>query len=369
MSLAERLRFARQSLNLTLEEVGRDTDVGVSTLSEFENGKREPRLFQLKVLADLYRRSTSFFLEEGPLPTDVVRWRCVPTAPKVEDLQTDLLRLTEHYYRLELLCDDDVAPDLMRPTGDPEHFSEEQAEKLAHDFRIRHGLGERPGQSLLRVVEEVCKVKVFHLPFEPLSNSACTWHERFGAAVLLNAKQVRWQRNIDLAHELFHLMTWSVFRRSAGPACALSSDHEARLASVFARNLLLPQEPLRIAIDALRGKRTKLSFDDLFEVARQFDTSIDAVLRQMQFVFHCPEGWGEATRKKFNDHINIWNARQQDFPPLRPLRFEALAAKALATGLISTGKYAEYVGVTRREAMRRLEQEVYDDAEIEITHS
>jgi hypothetical protein len=60
--------------------------------------------------------------------------------------------------------------------------------------------------------------------------------------------------------------------------------------------------------------------------------------------------------------------REKDTPPRRPLRFEALARQALRKGLLSTGKYAEYVGITRREAMRLVEQEAAEDVQIEVAH-
>jgi len=46
-----------------------------------------------------------------------------------------------------------------------------------------------------------------------------------------------------------------------------------------------------------------------------------------------------------------------------------LARQALRKGLISTGRYAQYIGVTRREAMKVVEEDAEDDAEIELTHS
>ena len=68
-----------------------------------------------------------------------------------------------------------------------------------------------------------------------------------------------------------------------------ASEREEKLATCFARNLLMPQEPLRIAIDSRRGGRTKLAFADLFEVARQFDVSVEAVLWQMAFLYKLPK--------------------------------------------------------------------------------
>ena len=66
--------------------------------------------------------------------------------------------------------------------------------------------------------------------------------------------------------------------------------------------------------------------------------------------------------------ITFWDARQHDVPPNRPLRFQALANEALGKGMISTGRYAEYLGITRREAMRQVEQDATRDAEVQITN-
>lgn len=369
VALHDRLKYARQSMKLTLADVKKRTGIGTSTLSEFETGKREPRLPQLKELADLYHRSTSFFLEEGPLAGEMVLWRQRPTSPDAESVQADLLRLAEQYHSLERWCDDFEELDIPVVPDTRERFGYPRAEKLAHDFRTKYGLGERPGPSLLRVLEEVCKVKVFHIAFEPTGSAACTFSDRYGVAILLNSGNVRWRRNFDLAHELFHVLTWNVFRR--GEACSVvePSPQEEKLATCFARNLLMPQEPLRIAIDSQLGERTKLSFDDLFEVARQFDVSVEALLWQMTFVYNLSKNVVQQTIGTFRDRISFWDKRQQDTPPNRPLRFEALANEALRKGMISTGRYAEYLGITRRQAMRQVEQEAPGDAEITITDS
>jgi len=369
MALAERLRYARNAMNLTLAQVGERTGIGLSSLSDFENGKREPRLPQLRELADLYRRSTSFFLEEGELPVEIVLWRQRPTSPNAEEVQARLLRLAEQYHHLEVWCDDSEDVGLPFATASPDRFGYAQAEKLAHDFRNQFGLGDRPGQSLLRVLEEVCKVKVFHMQFEPSGSAACTYGERFGAAILLNSNNVRWRRNFDLAHELFHLLTWNVFREVGESRLAEACEREEKLATCFARNLLMPQELLRIAVDSRHGGRTKVRFADLFEIARQFDVSVEAVLWQMTFVYKLSKEAVQSNIEALRSQISFWDDRQRDEPPPRPLRFEALANEALRKGLISTGRYAEYLGITRREAMRRVEQEATEDAEVEIADS
>lgn len=71
--LAERLRRARQALGLTHEMVERETGIGTSSLSEFESGKQQPRLAQLRLLAKCYRQPLGYFLrEEEPRPQAVL---------------------------------------------------------------------------------------------------------------------------------------------------------------------------------------------------------------------------------------------------------------------------------------------------------
>lgn len=368
MALGERLKHARNSLNLTLNDVESRTQIGVSTLSEFENNRREPKLIQLKSLADLYRRSVSFFLEEGELVPEVVLWRERPTTPRAEELQAQLLALAEQYHNLEVWCDDSQENQLPMEAGDPARYDYPDAEALAHRVRGILGLGERPGQTLLRVLEEVCKVKVFHLAFEPTGSAASTLSSRFGAAVLLNSNNVRWRRNFDLAHELFHLLTWRIFRQAVSTESAEPTEKEESLASCFASVLLMPQEAILAAVNTAKAGRAKLGFDDLFEVARQFDVSIEALLWRMKSVYRIPPDKVRGYIESFRGQTSFWDDRQRDDPPGRPLRYHALARHTLRKGMISAGRYAEYLGISRREAMQVVEQDADDDAEVEVAY-
>lgn len=369
MNLHERLKQARLALSLTIGTVEERTGIGASTISEFENGKREPRLPQLKTLADAYQRPISFFLEEGEIAPEVVLWRKKPSSPEAEQVQMRLLQLAEQYHNLELWCDDHEPCELPSATGKAESFSYADAEKLAYHVRLELGLGERPGQTLLRVLEEVCKVKVFHLAFQPTGSAACTFNSKFGAAILLNKSHVRWRRNFDLAHELFHLLTWNVFRQTAASDGIEASEREEKLATCFARNLLMPQEVVRVSVDPRLDESKKLGFDALFEVARQFDVSVEALLWQMAFVYRIPSDTIREHVERFRLQMGFWDDRERDDPPERPLRFRALGRQALRKGLISAGRYAEYLGISRREAMQIVEQDANEDAEVEVVNS
>ena len=372
--LGIRLKHARDLLGLTAQQVNERTGIGASSLSEWENDKREPSFAQLSLLATAYSRDVNFFLSDEPLQDkEVVLWREKPSNESAVDIENRLLSLAKQYQRLEQLCGDPRPCRLEQSDRPAEKFNQTVACALAHDFRKKHSLGERPASSLVSVLEEYCRVKVFHHDFDPSGTAACTRSEKFGAAILLNSKNIRWRRNFDLAHELFHLLTWNSFRN--GEATTETSVAEETLANQFASCLLMPTEPLTLAVNFQCDENQQLDYDDLFEIARQFDVSVVALvwrLVDMRFI-------ARDDAKKINDairgRVEIWDRRKSETPPLRPVRFEALALEAIEKGLISTGKFAQFMGISRAAAMKQIENEVYavqgggERAKIQLTCS
>ena len=367
MPLHDRLRHARQRAALSGAQVHDRIGIGESSLSDFENGKREPSLSQLQKLADLYRRSVSFLLAEGPITAEpAVLWRMRPQE-NAEEIEVKFLRLCEQYHNLEMWCDERASASLPQAKGDAGRFGYGDAEELARQVRRDLQLGDRPGQCLLAVLEEVCGVKVFHLGFEPSGTAASTVSETFGAAVLLNANNARWRRNHDLAHELFHLLTWSLFHPVAGSPM-VAGEWEEKLATTFASNLLMPSEPFGSAINS-RAQGGKITFESLFDIARQFDVSVESVLWRMHILYSRGPSRSDLTKEEI-EHAKrlapMLEDRESPRPHPWPARYRALAVKALRRGEIAIGRLAEYLNISRQEAMKFVEQEALDGEEVQI---
>lgn len=356
--LGTKLKHARDQLGLTAQQVSEQTGIGASSLSEWEHDKREPSFAQLSQLASAYSKDVSFFLSDEPIGApEVVLWREKPNNDSAISIENQLLSLARQYQRLEQLCGDPRPCKLEQSSLPAEEFNQTVACALAHDFRKKYSLGERPASSLMSVLEEYCRVKVFHLDFDPSGTAACTRSEHFGAAILLNSKNIRWRRNFDLAHELFHLLTWSSFRD--GNASAQTSPEEETLANQFASCLLMPTEPLTLAVNFQCDENQQLDYDDLFEIARQFDVSVLALVWRLVHMRFISWDEGTAINEAIRGRVEIWDRRKSETPPLRPVRFEALALEAIEKGLISTGKFAQFMGVSRAAAMKEIENEVY----------
>jgi len=370
MAISDRLKYARERSKLTGSQVKDRTGIGGSSISEFENGRREPNLSQLHALASAYRRSIAFFVSDAPIPEEVVLWREKPQAGS-GDVEAHFLRLCEQYHNLEVWVDEKLTLSLPEASGAAETFSYARAETLAKRVRDELQLGDRPALSLLSVLEEVCGVKVFHMAFEPTGTAASTLSETFGAAILLNAKNARWRRNFDLAHELFHLLTWRVFRSASGDeqTASCASKLEEKYATCFARNLLMPDDAVRIAVNS-RTKDGRISFEALHDIARQFDVSLEALQRHMHFLYNRGPKDMEQTEQdiaRAKTLARLFEGRPQSPPPTWPDRYEALALKALRRGEMSVGRFAEYLTISRQEAMQYVEQEIMDDEEVQIT--
>jgi Zn-dependent peptidase ImmA (M78 family)/transcriptional regulator with XRE-family HTH domain len=370
MTFGSRLKWARESAGLTQKQLSDATQIGESSISEYENDGRDPSALQMVRIGEVLKRRPEFFFESGEPQREVVLWREKPAAEAAQ-IELQLIELADQYQRLEQCVGNPSFVVLPFVDASRNNFSYPDADRLAHDFRMGYSLGERPGSSLLRVLEEVCRVKVFHLPFEPTGTAACTLDDRYGAAILLNSNNIRWRRNFDLAHELFHLLTWKVFR--TGNHVAQASEHEEKLAQCFAGALLVPSEPLNLAIGTQRQGKKSLDFDDLFEVARQFDVSVQALVWQMVSNRIIEKSKAMDLLEKIEGRVNLWEKRKEEIPPpARPIRYEALAREAIEKGMIGSGVFAKYMGISRRAAMKIIETEIYTgpeyqaSAEIEI---
>ena len=74
-------------------------------------------------------------------------------------------------------------------------------------FVAEFELGEVPARRLAEVMERELGILVLMVDaFEGISGAACRLPEL--DVVLINRHEVAGRRNFDLAHELFHILTW-----------------------------------------------------------------------------------------------------------------------------------------------------------------
>ena len=363
MDIGSRLKIAREALGYTLERVENESGIGSSSLSDFENEKREPKFSQLSRLAELYRKSIEFFLTDQLPAENVLLWRDPPEEDVRKNIESEFIQLCEQYHNLELCTEETRKATL--PGSDVtnhEDFNLHQTESLAGKIQSELGLGDIPSASLKKVLEERYYVKIFHLEFT--GSAISTNSVGFGPAILLNSNNVSWRRNYDLAHELFHLLTWSIFRtKSKEPI-----GNEEKYADSFASKLLMPEAPLRQRITALIDKNEQACLDKMDDLAREFGVSIDALFYRVAKLYGIEWEENQKFLSAAKQLSKLHKRRKNDKPDIRPERYCDLAIRALREGRLSLMQFAKYMGISYKKAQEEYltDDEDFKDEKITI---
>lgn len=353
------VRVGRERLGLTQQALA--TAAGFASLqiiSAIETGQREVKAWELARLARALHVSMDVLLGIDQPSTVRVFWRRGSGAiSAIREAQ--LLERAERYASLETFCDLPPAEPLPDLPFDPERASFADAERLARSAAATLDLGSRPAASLLPVLEERFQVKLFYDDLGPGESAACS-RGPFGAAVLMNAAQAPWRRNFSLAHELFHLVTWSsVEARWPEDAEPQWSERLETLADVFASQLLLPAEEVSGQINARMAGGCELDGIDVIELAREFGVSSEGFAWRLVNLRHRDAEWARALlvdpEFRRRDRVTMpsrWTRPEVPFTE----RYWRLALLAYEYREISLSKLATYLEISIGEANLVLER-------------
>ncbi len=142
-------------------------------------------------------------------------------------------------------------PSLMPRLGLTYTSSYEEAEAAGENVARELDLGDVPSARLAEVMEKRLGIVVLMVETIPgVSGAACTLPEL--NAVLINRNDPPTRRNFDLAHELFHLLTWDTMppqwmdgeMRDGSSQSRKRVDRVEQLANKFAAGVLMPTAAL-----------------------------------------------------------------------------------------------------------------------------
>jgi len=264
------------------------------------------------------------------------------------------LSFLERYSTLEKLLGLKQSWTEIRSPFDRDDFANDgfaMADKLgAHIHKILD-LGSRPASNLLNVLENNLRFKILHLSLEDGLSGASIVDNVLGAGILINLNDAPWRRSFDLAHELFHIITWDVFSlKEIGDGTKKTRPEQ--YADIFASSLLLPEIHLMETLKGivLNGEIKKV---DLIEIARDFGVSTEAILWRL---VNLKKLKTVQVKKILGDpkfrglDRTIRRGLHEKFEPFRfPARYISLACRCLMEGKISRGTFAEYLEIDRAE--------------------
>lgn len=351
--IGRRLEKVRNDLGFTLGDVA--TKVGFNhyqILSKIEKGERPARVSELARLAQIYYKDLGYFLSELDPPESEwsYAWRKNPGITSSKGLEARVLQLLMDYKLLEELTGE-ASTTSIEPWPKSESpmdftFVSQKAEELSQQL----GLGSRPAPSLPSIIEDKLGIKLLYFNMDE-GISAVSAIGDFGYAIVVSPCEAPWRRSFNLAHELFHLYASHITPLSEVHMSADSGKSQIeRFADAFASALLLPQGPLREALQA-HAKDNRLELIDVISVASEFNVSTQALLYRMYGLklLQSPPIKEIVNNPQFleqnREARRPGNQPAQEFSP----RMILLALKAMRKGKISMGRVCKMFGVRRTE--------------------
>ncbi len=136
------------------------------------------------------------------------------------------------------------APLLRRALGLHKGSRFEDAMEAGERFVAEFKLGDVPADRLAEVMERELGILVLHVDaFDGISGAACRLPEL--DVVLINRHEVTGRRHFDLAHELFHILTWDAMPpEHSEEARETGGNRVEQLANNFASAVLMPKVSL-----------------------------------------------------------------------------------------------------------------------------
>jgi Zn-dependent peptidase ImmA (M78 family) len=353
-SLQKRVVEARQSAGFSLTEAAKLLGFNnYQTLSAIERGTRNINANELGALARLYGRNLDYFFERENPPDPVALWRKSAEADE-KRIERQFLSFLENYSNLENLLDLKRRWKGIQKSYDRADFLQrgfDLADRLGAEIAEYLRLGSRPASSLLNVLENDLRIKILHLPLDNGISGASAVDDRLGAGMLINTNDVSWRRNFDLAHELFHIVTWSVFSREEIGNGTTKTKPE-KFADAFASSLLLPREQLFKALDEVTINN-KIRLVDIIDLAKDFQVSTDAIFWRLVNLKVLKKETVENLLKDPKRRELDRTMRQSLYGKMKvseyPERYVSLCYRCLIEGKISRGVFASYLGIDRAD--------------------
>jgi len=353
-ALHQRVVEARQSAGFSISEAAQKLGFkNYQTLSSIEKGTRNITAGELIEMARLYNRSLDYFFESKVSAEPLPLWRKIEKS-NIHKEQRQFLLFLEKYSNLENLLGLQRRWTGIRSPYDREDFKNDGfkvADKLGIDIHKKLDLGSRPASNLLNVLENRLRFKILHLPLKEGVSAASVVDDALGVGIVININDAPWRRNYDLAHELFHIVTWNVFSlKEIGDGTKKTKPEQ--YADAFASSLLLPAGHL---IEALKEISTnnEIKKVDIIELAKDFGVSTEAILWRLVNLKKLKK---ERVRKILDD-LNFRDLDRamrlslyEEYKLSRfPARYISLACRCLMEGKISRGTFAEYLEIDRAE--------------------
>ncbi len=261
--IGKRIKALREERRLSQEQLAELFGFNDrQTISAIETGARRVTAEELVLAAERLGAPLEYFTDPFVL-TGEGRFSWRQTGVSLERLEAYERRAGRWIAAFRTLAPQvgQEAPLMRRTLGLSRHSRFEDATRAGERFVVEYGLGDVPAVRLAEVMERDLGILVLMVDADPgISGAACRLPEL--DSVLIARHEVVGRRHFDLAHELFHVLTWDAMPPDhREEAREIGGGRVEQLANSFAAAVLMPRTTVarfgdwsRLTMDALVGR-------------------------------------------------------------------------------------------------------------------
>lgn len=360
--LGELLQQARKKCGMTQADAAKVIDAARTTIVAIEKGERRLKPNELIKLARAYGRAISVFVRPSPvIEPFAVQFRAAYQRSEQEEARIDpiiqrLEELCRNYLELEKIVD---AP---LPRNYPQEYDvasmpiEAAADSIAIAERQRLGLGDGPIPFLRDILEQSVGIRIFYLKMPAKYSEIYSYDEQVGGCMAINLDHYEERRRWSMAHGYLHFLA---HRRK--PVVDFEGQYQRipeseRLAEAFPKYFLMPSSGLLRRFNDMYCTHGKFTPTNLFTLAHYYGVSIEALGYRLEDMGLLHSGTLERLRdrglkvRKIQQELGLEEIQHRT--DIVPVHYQHLAIEALDQGLITEGRFADFLGVDRLEARR-----------------
>ena len=350
--ISTRLKIARENSGLTQSELAKRLGFkDRQTITAIESGQRKMSAEELLKTINIFGVDVDYFSDPFRLVGEgQFSWRAATDADSIHlnQFEEQAGRWIATYRYLSKLQGDSISPLQSRLSLNIKS-SFEDARAAAESLIIEWELGEIPALRLESSIKANLNSLVMYVDSpDQISGAACQMIDM--NCILINRNQAEGRRNYNLAHELFHLLTWEQMPpqytdMEFGNKRTGKTKRTEQLANNFASALLMPEKSLKTRWEKRENKDIHKWLN---EAACKFLVTAQAVKWRIVHL-----GWfsSEALDQINNEYL-VNNGRpldEQKRPSLFCIEFVKKIYFGIDKGQLSVRKTAELLGLLLNE--------------------
>lgn len=357
MKVNEIIKMERKLAGLTqkalAEKAGYDN---YQTILSMEKGERSIGIGDVSRIAKALNLNPEYFLSEVEHIEVPVLWRECKDKGECRLYENRLRKYLDDYADLKAFLDEPYDKFVPEPLSVIKRtYSEELkmdrkyqfAGKLASNFRKNYNLGDYPAGTLRQVIADL-GILFFTFDMQSSGSAASLVNEN-GAAILLNKGNVPWRMNFDIAHELYHILTWNMHDYSEINNNLEEDDNEEHYANAFAGALLMPRSTISRDIAQLKDDKNAIDETFIIQGALKYMVSIEAILSRLQFLRYIDETKKEVLLQNcekttfWKHYIEKYGKEENEDKDEYPIEYFMLVMRAWREEKLSRMKFAHYL--------------------------